>query len=266
MRFRYSSTCTCVPFGIDDDMLRGRDEIRQVDCKERVISAALVLHLRRKLADDLGQLRAGRLREVGERAQDCAGASFRRRAPGSPGEDGSRLRRSRTSCGGGRSALEACASASRSTLFVNVSAATSTSGTKRSSGATFKRRKSSRLEIEMRPEIVRPGRLRLPATLCAPGRNRWERVRASRGNPVIACAYAGLSRSCESGRENIEARVEETREDRHLGGHALLGLPAEIVLPEIDDRKFGLFAVRETVEDTCRLSDCACRARSSATA
>src|SRR6516225_10502707 len=45
------------------DMLRTRYEIRQIDRDERVVGAAFVFHLRRKLADDFSELRSGGLRE-----------------------------------------------------------------------------------------------------------------------------------------------------------------------------------------------------------
>ena len=44
-----------------DDMLRSRYEIRKIDRDKRIVGAALVFHLRRKLANECGQLRTGSL-------------------------------------------------------------------------------------------------------------------------------------------------------------------------------------------------------------
>jgi hypothetical protein len=47
--------------------------------------------------------------------------------------------------------------------------------------------------------------------------------------------------------EDVKARIEQPRQERHFGGNAIFDLLAEVVLPKVDDEKIRFLPVGEAV-------------------
>ena len=48
--------------------------------------------------------------------------------------------------------------------------------------------------------------------------------------------------------DDLESRVEQRHEHRHIDGRLVVGLLVEVVLPEVDDLKLGLLPFRQAVQ------------------
>ena len=232
-----------VPAFADRDVAVGRDEVRQVDLQEGAGAVAAVLHLRREVADDLRELRRRGGRKVSGESE----------------------------CGAGRGADALCDVGQQAHVFRNRLeqlrrrrgledlklqplhfVGEGFGGHIDIGGESEKRRNVETEKVEFcrrdeRPEVVFPRRGDLqPHLLHREGIARDAGHHGAKVRDRLAKGLGGVVGKVTF--EDLESRVEQRHEHRHVDGRLVVGLLVEVVLPEVDDLELGLLPVRQTVQ------------------